>query len=410
MAVILTTSLPSINKQTNLGSIQGYLGSSQSEDDRSQYYYYFAYYSKLTATTARIYVTYVVDSTGSESVSNSGTFRVTLDGSSKTKATSYSVSVKGRTSYLTNITFDVEYSDTGTWANKSISLRFKGNMESTSTVSNTISLPDIDPIPSGSITSSIYQGGFEGNIIAGITVLQESISYIDAKRVVGSYNGAGITSEETLLNSKTIQTGSVSRNFITPTNNENYVLTLTGTISNNTGSVTETTTQNVKGYTVPLYGDQTSTSRCNAQGQPDSQGEYGRLYLTWKTTSIGTNSLQSYQVKLNNSVITPISGSISDGYLEYLFPLAQNVQGNLEIYLEDKISSNTITSLAVSKAINPLSLYQSGDSVGVAIGRICTESGFWCYEQFYLKSSSTGSIKIFNIQVDDNGQITATEV
>lgn len=112
----------------------------------------------------------------------------------------------------------------------------------------------------------------------------------------------------------------------------------------------------------------------------------------------------------DTTTLSPKSGSISDGYLEYIFPLDLSVQGNLSITLTDTRKTNTITALAIPKGSMPFSMYDAGGSVGVAFGVMASEAGAWCYMPFYLKSSTDNSSKMFKIQVTDDGVIKAVEV
>lgn len=130
------------------------------------------------------------------------------------------------------------------------------------------------------------------------------------------------------------------------------------------------------------------------------------------TTGTGTiNTLQTATVVLNDTTtLSPKSGSISDGYLEYIFPLDLSVQGNLSITLTDTRKTNTITALSVPKGSMPFSMYDDGGNIGVAFGTMASEAGAWCYMPFYLKSSTDNSSKMFQIRVYDDGTIKAVEV
>lgn len=276
----------------------------------------------------------------------------------------------------------------------------------------TFDLPPIDRSVSISIISSSYSNTFHSYPVAGISSYNAGIYLRYARTAYAETTGAGVTELYT-LSPTYVASETITQVFGIPPSSDDYSLSIKYHAANNRESQSFTRNHSIKGYSLPTFASGTYTRRCDSSGNSDPNGEYGRLYLTWTVTEVDSddpNTLQLCTVKLNNTVISKIAGSIQDGYLDYIFPLAQNVQGNLEIYLEDEISNNTITSLVVPKSTMPLSLYQNGNSVGVAIGRMATQSGLWCYEQFYLKSSTNNSSKIFNIQVDDNGQITATEV
>ena len=417
MAVVLQTTQPSYNKNTVLQDVPGYIGRAQQYGELSQYYYYWAWYSKLSSTSARIYVRYCVYNTGSESVGYSGTMYCSIDGSEKHQNTSYSASAKSITGLYGSLYWDVNWNtSTGKWENKQIKIWFTGNMQSTNPyqLTNTISLPDIDPIPSiVSRSSAIQANGFHNLAVASISTIRYTATVSYARSAVLTVTGAGITNTYNLTVTKA-SSETITQDFIAPPSTQNYTLTMTLTVSNDTGTYTgnlKDLTRSINGYSLPTYANTTYTTRCRSDGTADSQGEYGRLYLTWTIAPVDTsnpNTLQTCTVKLNNTTISATSGSIANGYLDFIFPLAVNVQGNMEVYFVDQIYHNTITSLVVPKSIMPLSLYQSGDSVGVAIGRMATDSGFWCYEEFYLKES--GGTNVYHISVNSSGQLVVTRV
>ncbi len=375
-------------------------------DESSYYYYYYAKYTKTGATTATVSVSFRTYGTGSETCSCSGaTFYCTLNGVSKSVGTGgFSVNRKSFAGYYAQIDFPVEYDQqTGTWENKSISFRIGGGSgtysggeglstcASLSTISGSVTLPAIDPSPSASISSvAIQSDGYQNQVVASVTTLRATMAFAHAQQATLTVTGAGITTNYPISVTKA-SSETLTQDFAVPASSDDYTLAFTLTASNDTASVQATSSKAVKGYFLPTDGNATYTRRCDEYGNADTNGEYGRLYLTWNVAQIYEtlpNTLQSCVVKLNNNTITATSGSIASGYLDFIFPLAVNVQGNLEVTFTDKILSNVITSLVVPKQTMPLSLYQNGNSVGVSVGRMATSSGFWCYEEFYLKQSN----------------------
>ena len=416
MAVVLTTSYQQIG-----GTVKFY-------DESSYYYYMYAKYSKVGATRAQISVCFRTFGTGSEKASCSGaTMNYSLTGIVGTKTAgsgSFSVNRRAYSGDIGTYTFTVDYdSQTGKYENKTLTGWVTGGSGSYSgggslgtcasegSISGTISLPPIDPSPTiVSRNLAIQSNGFHSLAVASITTLRFTASVTYAKSATLTVTGAGITNTYS-LSVTGASSETITKDFVVNPSTDNYQINATLSISNDTGNVSGASTFNVRGYHLPTYGSATYTARCLQDGTADSQGEYGRLYLTWSIAPVDTsnpNTLQTCTVKLNGTQITATSGSISQGYLDFIFPLPVNVQGNLNVYFADEIYNNTITSLVVPKSIMPLSLYQSGDSVGVSVGRMATSDGFWCYEEFYLKQS--GGTKVFNVAIDGSGNMTITDV
>lgn len=164
-------------------------------------------------------------------------------------------------------------------------------------------------------------------------------------------------------------------------------------------------------------GEVSYVSRCQQNGTPDGLGNYGHLHLVWDVAKINTtgsgiiNTLQNCVVILNGgTTLSPTGGSLESGYLDYIFPLAVETQGNLEITLTDTRKSNTITGLSVPKGSMPMSLYDGGGGTGVAFGRMATQEGLWCYMPIYIQSATNGSSKMFRLKIDDNGNISTEQV
>ncbi len=405
MAVTLTTS------EQQIGGTLKFAG------DNSYYYYFYSWYERLTSTTARIYFAFKTYGTGSETCSCSGaTFHATLDGEEKTASSgSFTVYRRSFSAKYAEISFDVTYdTSTGTWANKSVRCWVTGGSgtysgggslgsngcASVGNTSDTVSLPAIDPAPSATISSItvLNSTSYQGQNVASYTQFRVAMSFGYAQQATLTLSGAGITTNYTVPVTKA-SSESFNYDFTVPASSSNYTLSFTLTAQNDTNSATATTTRSIKGYFLPTYdtspSNSTYTIRCDSNGEPDSQGEYGRLYLTWSVATVYSttpNTLQSCTVKLNGTTIAATSGSIANGYLDFIFPLAVNVQGNLEVTFTDRITSNVITSLVVPKSTMPLSMYQSGDSVGVSIGRMCTESGLWVYEQMHYKDPNSTSV------------------
>lgn len=203
--------------------------------------------------------------------------------------------------------------------------------------------------------------------------------------------------------------------------NTSYELTVSVTVRNRYGGSTNASkTITVYPYHLPRLklnttGDVSYVARCQEDGTADGLGNYGHLHLAWDVSKINTtgsgtiNSLQSATVVLNDTTtLSPKSGSISDGYLDYIFPLATETQGNLDITLTDTRKTNTITALSVPKGSMPLSMYDDGSNIGVAFGCMATQAGAWMYMPLYLQSKSGNYM--FKIVIDDDGNISTEKV
>lgn len=353
-----------------------------------------AYYTMKDATHAYVYVQLVFISTSS----------VNGDGNAFVNGGSAQGFDFGANGEFTLNAINVAYNtSTGTSTNNSLtvvlddmSAVWGDGTEFDATPQNSVSatydLPNIDPNPNASVTGqgegiSIKTQGYRSKIVASITTVTLKFSVVRTRSVVVSWSGAGVNDSRTEPVTYSTTPTPMSIDVLVPASQSNYQLDFTIDASNNTSSVRRTANCSVVGYTVPITGSATEAYRCDSSGNIDSQGAYGKLHLTWDVTGIDTsvpNTLQNYSVSLNGTTIGETGGSVSSGYLDYLFPLATNTQGNLSIYLVDKIASNVITSFVVAKSIMPLSLYQSGDTVGVSIGRMATGSGFKCYEEFSI--------------------------
>ena len=399
MAAYTLTTTPQV-----VGRIR--MNESGSGDDRT--FAVLAHYSANTATSKNIVIQLRFDSNGS--VSGSGKCKVNND-----SGTNFSFS---KNSTVQIKTYVVNYNAQGQARNNSLkvalsnmSARWSDNTSFDATprnsVDTTFDLPDIDPTPTVGISGiSIINGGYpdnSGNAVSMISTLRVSMNFTYAQSAVLTVTGAGITRTYTIAVTKASSESKTQDIPLTEfASASNFNLSFSLQATNDTGNATATSSKAVKGYFLPRYATQTYTRRCDSQGNADSQGDYGRLYLKWDVATVDSsnpNTLQTCVVKLNGTVITATSGSIALGYLDFIFPLAVNVQGNLEVVLTDRISSNTITSLVVPKSTMPLSMYQSGDSVGVSIGRMCTEAGLWIYEQMHYKDPSSTSI--YDIVVED---------
>ena len=278
-------------------------------------------------------------------------------------------------------------------------------------VSTTYDLPNIDPIPSVSITGiSIVSGGYNSQAIASISKIRVTVLYTNIRNTLNyQWSGAGQTGTGSVSVTYSQSENTATFDINVPANSDNYTLTVKASGSNNTSSATSSDyNYAVKGYFLPYYTSQTYTMRCDVNGNADAQGEYGRLYLKWATCLIdNTNTLINCTVKLNGTVLVNgqncvITGSISAGYLNYVFPLQLNTQGDLGITFQDHIlTAPEITALAVPKSIMALSLYQNNTDVGVTIGRMATQAGFYEALDFYLKGKDHGTF--YELSIDTNG-------
>lgn len=278
---------------------------------------------------------------------------------------------------------------------------------------------------------SIQQGDWNGFTVAGTTVLAvDTVRFGNANsddannyyKVDVSIYGKQSDTDYTLtrIDNNTIKITNV---ISTPAEENSYTLSIWVKVTNRYGgSVSEYKRITINPYHLPRLflnrtGEVSYVSRCQQDGTPDGLGDHGHLHLVWDVSKINTtgsgviNTLQSCTVVLNGgTTLEPSGGSIDAGYLDYIFPLAVETQGNLTVTLTDTRKSNTITGLSVPKGSMPLSLYDAGGGTGVAFGRMATQEGMWCYMPLYIQSCTSGSSKMFRLKIDDNGNITAESV
>ena len=283
----------------------------------------------------------------------------------------------------------------------------------TGTASANLVFPNIDPTPTISITGvSIVSGGYNNQAIASISKIRVAVSYQNIRNSLNyEWSGAGQNGTGSVAVSYSSTAQSTTFDINVPANSDNYTLTIKVGGANNSFNIkTPDYSYSVKGYYLPYYTSETYTMRCDVNGNADSQGEYGRLYLKWATCLIdNTNTLVNCTVKLNGTVLVNgqncvITGSIANGYLNYIFPLQLNTQGDLGITFQDHIlTAPEITSLAVPKSIMPLSLYQDNTNVGITIGRMSTSAGFYEALDFYLKGKNHGTF--YEIYIDTSGNL-----
>lgn len=424
MAVTLT------NSPHQIGS------SAQMNGEGSYYYYFYAQYTPLANKKARLTFTFRVASTGEEGCSISRTkFYVTVDGTSY-NIDNLSVSVPRRasqyvanwTGYLGNLSVDVDYDADGTWANKTVSFKMSGGSGTYSgggsmgdagcgTRSGTITLP---PLPTGSVATSLLSDGYQGHTVAGHSKIRTTINYTNAKKVVVKYSGNGITSTKTLLNVSSNQSSSITDDYTVPIGESAYNLSVEVTLTNvDEQSSTVSTTHAVDGYSKPTYNPNTTVAfRTDSAGtESKPQGTYGKVHLTWDSTSITPvdtsvpNTLQYLKVILERDGVntTLYDGTApAAGYADYLFTLPENVQGNLIVTFTDNIDTQIVESIVIPKSLMPLSLYQNGNAVGCAVGRMATEEGLWCYVDLYLLGDN--GYTLYHIHVDSNGVLCADPV
>lgn len=388
---------------------QGYNG------DRC-WHIYAKYDTTNNPTQARIYIKSVFESGdriwgGSASISvNDGAASASFGyGNGTVNEVSYLVNYNSTTGQYRNQTLKVAFtSSKATWGN---SESFDGQVYD-SPQSTTVNLPDVDPAPTVTINSvSILSGGLSGNAVASVSKLRVNITYKNTRTMLIKWVGSGIDSGNKIINvsySASDQTLNYDMDVNVPPSSSDYALRFTVTYGNNTlSNQTKTYDYTIRGYWLPTYDNGTYTQRCDVNGNADAQGEYGRLYLKWKFASInGANAMSSISVKLNGTTLVNgqncvITGSISAGYLNYIFPLALNTQGDLSIIMTDLITTVTIDNLAVPKSIMALSLYQNNTDVGVTIGRMATQAGFYEALDFYLKGKDHGTF--YELSIDTNG-------
>ncbi len=399
--------MPQISNNANSSTLLGYQICAEhgSSDEKDRSFHIYAYYQTTGNRTANIYIKVLFSSSGRIS----GTAKLNCTGLG---SPSFSFS---QNSWYTSGPIAVTYGSDGT-LNKALTISISnvsaswvGNGSFDGSITNgaintTVTLP---ALPTGSVSSALYQNGFHNYVVAGHSKIQETISYNNTKKIVVNYKKDGVTSGTyTIKNDSTASSGTATHSvFVPPGSSSDYNLTVEVILTNDNGSTTISTTQLVKGYSLPTYNSATYTVRCRQDGTADSQGEYGKLHLAWSNsgsnpsiTPVDTsnrNSLQTLLVKVSRNGVeeTLFNGSApSAGSLDLIFPLAVNVQGNLIVKFTDQIDNNTVTSLVVPKSTMPLAMYQDGDDVGVSIGRMATEAGFWVYEQMYLKDPNSTTI------------------
>lgn len=296
---------------------------------------------------------------------------------------------------------------------------FEGGILSPTTVSVSYTLPDIDPVPTVSISSiTAVSGTFGSNNlwIGGKTKVRVAMTFSYMANATLQMTSGGVTTNlANFTDSKT--TGCVKTYDVVLPNVESldgttFQAVFKVTASNNTGSASAQQTVNPYKYSKPIYdSSRTIKYRCDQNGVQKSQGTYGYLKLYWKIAAVPGNALQSGNVKINGTTLTSSNcvlfrQNISDGYFEYIFSLPVGTQGTITTYLQDGISNNTQTSMSIPQGIVPLDLRQSGSSVGVSIGRVATDDGFWVYTDMYLLGDD--GFTIYKIHVDANGNLQAT--
>lgn len=262
---------------------------------------------------------------------------------------------------------------------------------------------------------------YHGYLVAGITIPQitnihvtNSVSNDDNTSFTVTATPAGTITETSTQNYSWVR----NYNNTIPANSEDTTYSVDISVRNKRYvSNTVTKTASVKGYHIPRLvvntsGDNSYASRCDVNGNADGLGEYGKLHLKWEVSTIdpvNPNDLRTVTVVLNDTTtLTPTQGSISDGYIDYIFPLDISTQGNLKITLTDDLRTNNITSLVVPKGAMPLSLFDAGGDQGVAFGRMATQSGAWVYMPLYIQSYQ--STRMFRLKISDAGVITAEQV
>ena len=277
---------------------------------------------------------------------------------------------------------------------------------------------------------TIQENGWNGYAVGGDSVLQISNIKVyntrsdtpNVSRKVSVSIAGRDNNKEYSLTQLSEDTWQLKNIYTLSSEEQSSTLTISVTGTNNYKSLTITKSITIYPYHLPRLflnrtGEVSYVSRCQQDGTADGLGSYGHLHLVWDVSPINTtgsgiiNTLQSAVVVLNDTTtLSPSGGSIASGYLDYIFPLAQETQGNLTITLTDTRKSNTITGLNVPKGSMPLSMYDDGSNIGVAFGCMATDKGAWMYMPFYLQSSTSGSTKMFRLCIDDNGNITAKAV
>lgn len=172
-------------------------------------------------------------------------------------------------------------------------------------------------------------------------------------------------------------------------------------------------TATVYPYHKPTKTSHSYVSRVNQDGLIDGRGHFGKVRYEWDISPVNNaNRLISYQATIHEKdgeaiAIQPTSGSIEEGYYEYIFPASQLVDTIFQATMSDRVYTDVEDVLVLSSSSVPLSLFDGGEGTGVSIGREATERGFWVYDAFYLKGTDDNSGKIFQIMINDDGQISA---
>ena len=165
----------------------------------------------------------------------------------------------------------------------------------------------------------------------------------------------------------------------------------------------------VYGYRLPSYNQQKSwVSRCDASGRVDGLGGYAKLHIELTCSPIdGTNSIKSVTVKKANQVLSPVSGSISSGVLEYFMQIPVTESADLEITITDKLATNTVTSFSVPLGTMPLSLFDDGSGTGVAFGQMATKHGVWFYQPLIFRTMINNKYEYFELTCNEYGMVMA---
>lgn len=165
----------------------------------------------------------------------------------------------------------------------------------------------------------------------------------------------------------------------------------------------------VYGYRLPSYNQQKSwVSRCDASGRVDGLGGYAKLHIELTCSPIdGTNSIQSVTVKKANQVLSPVSGSVSSGVLEYFMQIPVTESADLEITITDKLATNTITSFSIPLGTMPLSLFDDGSGTGAAFGQMATKHGVWFYQPLIFRTMINNKYEYFELTCNEYGMVMA---
>lgn len=165
----------------------------------------------------------------------------------------------------------------------------------------------------------------------------------------------------------------------------------------------------IYGYRLPSYNQQKSwVSRCDASGRVDGLGEYAKLHIELTCSPIdGTNSINSITVKKANQVLSPVSGSINSGVLEYFMQIPVTESADLEITITDKLATNTVTSFSVPLGTMPLSLFDDGSGTGVAFGQMATKHGVWFYQPLIFRTMINNKYEYFELTCNEYGMVMA---